>query len=68
MPELGRLRPVELRDVWRKEDQDFTPWLAEDENITVLGETLGMELGRVFQPRVKDLDASDWTPGEEAAL
>ena len=44
MPELGRLRPVDLRDVWRKEDQDFTPWLAEDENITVLGETLGMEL------------------------
>lgn len=44
MPELGRLKPVDLRDVWQKEDQDFTPWLAEDENIGILGETLGLDL------------------------
>ena len=45
MPEkLGNLKPVELRDIWPDEAQDFTPWLAKEENLTRLGETLGMEL------------------------
>ena len=44
MPKLDRLQPVELRDIWPKEAADFTPWLAEEENLTLLGETLGMEL------------------------
>jgi len=41
---LGRLRPVDLRTVWTKEASDFTPWLAEEENLTLLGETLGLRL------------------------
>lgn len=44
MPELGHLEQVDLREVWQKEDQDFTPWLAQDENIGILGETLGLDL------------------------
>jgi len=45
MPEkLGNLKPVALRDIWPDEAQDFTPWLAKEENLTLLGETLGMEL------------------------
>ena len=43
-PELGKLERVDLRDVWETEDQNFTPWLAQDENISVLAETLGMDL------------------------
>jgi hypothetical protein len=41
---LGRLTKVELRDIWRSESQDFTPWLAQPENITALAEALSMEL------------------------
>ena len=41
---LGKLEKVALRDVWQKEDLDFTPWLAQEENIAILGETIGIEL------------------------
>ncbi|AUR10515.1 hypothetical protein PhaeoP48_00502 [Phaeobacter inhibens] len=44
MTELGRLKRVDLRAEWTKEDRDFTPWLAREENITLLGETLNMSL------------------------
>ena len=42
--ELGRLERVELRGVWPNEATDFTPWLAEEENLSILAETLNMEL------------------------
>jgi hypothetical protein len=41
---LGRLGKVALRDVWEHEQQDFTPWLAREANIKLLGETLGIDL------------------------
>ena len=41
---LGRLIPVKLRDIWSSEASDFTPWLAREENLSVLGEALGVEL------------------------
>ena len=44
MPKLDRLRPVELRDIWQDEAGDFTPWLAKEENLELLSETLGLEL------------------------
>lgn len=44
MPELDRLQPVELRDIWPNEATDFTPWLARAENLALLSETLGLEL------------------------
>jgi len=43
-PNLGRLEKVDLRKCWQSEPQDFTPWLAQEENIALLGETLGIEL------------------------
>ena len=42
--ELGRLKAVDLREIWQSEPGEFTPWLAKPENITLLGETLGLEL------------------------
>ena len=41
---LGRLERVDLRDVWSSEASDFTPWLAGEKNIELLGEAIGMEL------------------------
>ncbi len=44
MNRLGRLERVDLREIWETEAQDFTPWLAAEENLSVLAVTLGMEL------------------------
>ena len=38
----GRLTPVQLRDIWSSEANDFTPWLAREENLSILGEVLGL--------------------------
>jgi aromatic ring-cleaving dioxygenase len=35
---------VDLREVWSREAGDFTPWLAQDENLSLIGETIGLEL------------------------
>src|SRR4051794_34639727 len=43
-PSLGRLEKMELRGVWLKEADDFTPWLAREENIALLGEAVGLTL------------------------
>ncbi len=44
MSDLGRLKKVELRNIWKTEASDFTPWLAQEENLAVLSETLGFDL------------------------
>lgn len=41
---LGRLEQVDLRDIWVTEDRHFTPWLAEEGNLALLGDTIGIEL------------------------
>lgn len=44
MPDLGRLTRVELRHIWASEAIDFTPWLAREDNLALLGEALGIDL------------------------
>ena len=39
---LGKLEPVDPREIWQHEAHDFTPWLAE--NLDLLGEELGFDL------------------------
>lgn len=41
---LSRLEKVDLRDVWKTEAGDFTPWLAQEENIALLGNAIGIDL------------------------
>ena len=67
---LGRLEPVELRDIWTSESAEFTPWLARPENLSVLGETLGTDLELEAQERAvgpfradilcKDIATDSW--------
>ena len=41
---LGRLEKVELREAWTSEAGHFTPWLAQEDNLRLLGEAIGIEL------------------------
>ncbi len=51
IPKLGKLSQVELRTIWKKEDRHFTPWLAQEENLQILGETIGLQLEFVEQEK-----------------
>ena len=41
---LGKLQEIDIRKVWQHEQYDFSKWLASDENIHELSETLGLSL------------------------
>lgn len=42
---LGKIAKIDdLRTVWPNEASDFTPWLAEEENLNLLGNALGLSL------------------------
>ena len=42
---LGNLEKVkDLRSVWKHEANDFTKWLAEEENLNLLGKEIGIEI------------------------
>jgi hypothetical protein len=41
---FGRLEPAKVRDYWVDEARDFTPWLAKEENLGLLADTLGISL------------------------
>lgn len=42
---LGRLSQVDnLQEYWEAEDKDFTPWLAESDNIKLVGAAIGAVL------------------------
>ena len=49
MTDLGRLEQVDLGTAWIDEAQDFTPWLAMEPNLAILGKTIGIDLELVGQ-------------------
>ena len=45
--ELGELKEIDIRKVWAHEQYDFSKWLAEENNINKLGDTLGLSLSDI---------------------
>ena len=41
---LGRMKEVDIRDLWKHEQYDFSNWLAKEENIEYLNDVLGLTL------------------------
>lgn len=41
---LGRLQKVDLRNIWKNEAFDFTNWLAQDENLSLLSDEIGIDI------------------------
>ena len=41
---LGQIKKLKVRRIWENEASDFTPWLAKEGNIALLGKSLGLEL------------------------
>lgn len=39
---LSKLKRVPLREAWKHEASDFTPWLADAENLNTLADALGL--------------------------
>ena len=64
------MQKVELREVWESENTDFTPWLAREENIEILGQTIGLDLEAEAQEKnvgkfradilCKDINTDNW--------
>lgn len=42
--ELSRLEKIDVRSVWQHEAMSFTPWLARNENLQLLGNAIHMPL------------------------
>lgn len=68
MTNIGKLKEVDVRDLWKHEQYDFSKWLAKDENIEYLNEILGLTLVAVDNevyvgPYRCDLVAKDETSG-----
>ena len=42
--QLGKVEKLVIRDQWKNEEYDFTPWLAKEENIQLLGDEINLDL------------------------
>lgn len=45
--ELAQLKKVDLRKVWQHEALDFTNWLSEDENLSLLSDEIGIDISLI---------------------
>jgi len=49
---LGKLQKVDLRKAWKHEALDFTNWLAEEENLSLLSDEIGIGI-KLLQTEAK---------------
>jgi hypothetical protein len=70
---LGRMAAIPLRECWPDEARDFTPWLASERGLDLLGDVLGMELELVDTEVAvgsyrADIVATDMASGEKVVI
>ncbi|MBA7704975.1 hypothetical protein ES703_113798 [subsurface metagenome] len=41
---LGKLEKGDPREYWKDEARDFTPWLAQEDNLDLLGDTISLQI------------------------
>ena len=56
MPEFGNLKSIDLRRIWPREDENFTPWLFKKENLTRLADVLNIKL----KPMKKEMEVGQF--------
>lgn len=44
---IGKLEKVELRDLWKHEERDFSAWLAQEENLAMLSDVIGVDIALI---------------------
>lgn len=71
--QLGRLEEVEIRNLWSHEQYDFSNWLAEEENLELLNDAIGLTLSDVEKEVYVgayrcDLVGNDETTGEKVII
>jgi hypothetical protein len=42
--ELDTIEQVDIREIWKHEEYDFSQWLAKDENIALLSKEIGIQI------------------------
>ena len=70
---LGKRSGVDIRDLWKHEQYDFSEWLSKEENIEILGDEIGLTLTdidkEVFVGSYRcDLVARDETTGVKVII
>ena len=68
MGSIGKLKEVDVRELWRHEQYDFSKWLSKEENLEYLNDILGLTLVDIDNevyvgPYRCDLVAKDETSG-----
>jgi hypothetical protein len=41
---IGKLTKVDLRDIWKNEEYDFSSWFAKEENLVQLSDEIGIPI------------------------
>ncbi len=70
---LGKLEEINVRELWKHEQYDFSAWLSKDENIEELGNLIGLNLSDVNKEVYVgsyrcDLVARDETTGTKVII
>lgn len=73
MANIGKLIELDVRELWKHEQYDFSKWLAKPENIEYLNEILGLTLTEINRevyvgPYRCDIVAKDETSGITAII